>query len=747
LALDELIGAILDDPEFGPLVRHVERLPARQATTEPLPGDLAELVRERLRRAGISELFSHQADAYRAVRRGEHVCVVTGTSSGKSLCYNLPVLDTNLAYPAARALYVFPTKALAQDQAGKLLELAAGLNLRTATYDGDTPQAQRPAIRKSAHVVVTNPDMLHLGILPQHELWGAFLRNLRYIVLDELHTYRGVFGSHVAGVLRRLLRLAEWRGARPQIIACSATIGNPEELFETLTGGRARLVDRDGSPRSERAVLVVSREVEAGGKSSPNKDTSAILARLALLGKRTMAFCRARVTTEIVLRATRACLRDFDFDPSRIESYRGGYTPQERREIERHLFAGRLLGLATTTAMELGVDVGTLDAVLMNGFPGSIASFWQQAGRAGRGLRPGLAAWVAHPSPLEQFVARDPSLIFGAPIENAVANPDNPFVLADQLRCAAYERAILERELDAFGPQARGVASGLCEAGELTHRPEVGQYFYPAHESPAASVNIRGIAGERITLLANGQPLGEMERWRALRQAHTGAVYLHRGQTYLCQELDLANRVAILGEESPGYFTQPVVQTLVEPMVKIRERLAGLHRVVLAGLKLTSVVAGYRQMALDGEHMLGLEELDMPSETFETIGAQVDVDLSGAAGFDLGAGAVHALEHALVAVAPLIAGCDRGDLGSAWYGTFPDTMRPAAFVYDATPGGVGLAEALFERWETWSAAALRLVDSCVCGEGCPACLMSPWCEKENEGLDKAGGLRVLRGLA
>jgi len=685
---------------------------------------------EKLELAGIKRLYQHQTQAFDATFEGKDIIVVTGTSSGKSLCYNLPVIDTCLREPVARALYLFPTKALAQDQAGKLQELLPD-GILCGTYDGDTSTASRSAVRKNAHIVLTNPDMLHVGILPNQENWHKFFKSLRYIVIDEAHTYRGVFGSHVAGVLRRLLRLCAWQNNRPQLIACSATIANPVEMFEKLTGRTPSLIDNDTAPKSRRAIVLV-QPPEGVDDFNTNKDVAELLSEFVSNNVRTLAFCRSRVTTELVVRQARSTLVKTKGDPAWVDSYRGGYTPKERRQIEQALFKGKLRGLATTNAMELGVDIGGLDAVLLNGYPGSISSFWQQVGRAGRGTRDGLSVMIAQLDPLEQYLVRFPELLLDKPVESVTLNPTNPHVLESQLRCAAYERPIGEDELETFGANARSVAGQMVESGDTVWQS--GRLYYPSYQNPALKVNIRGTGGDSILLLVEGQPLGEMEYWRALRFAHEGAVYLHRGQTYIVQDLDLERKIATLVDDEPPYYTIAQVQNLVERTVELQK----VGETSLCGVRVTSTIHGYLKHSFGGQELMGEELLDLPVQTFDTVGCRIDLpDLT----FEE-AGSVHAVEHALLAVAPLIAGCDRNDLGSCWFVMCPDSLAPAVYIYDQTPGGIGLSEKLFEERTIWFNQALALLESCPCVEGCPSCLWNSKCG--NSVLDKQGAIVWLR---
>lgn len=744
MSVGPLIERFLEDENYADQIGAVREWPARAARFGELHTHLHPRLAERLEALGLSRLYTHQAKAIDAAAEGRDLVVVTGTNSGKTLCYNVPAMQSMLAEPACRALYLFPTKALAQDQLGKLEEIAPGPDVRCGTYDGDTPQNRRASIRKAAHIVLTNPDMLHIGILPGHENWARFFKSLRLVVLDEMHVYRGVFGSHVGGVIRRLLRICEWYHSRPQVIACSATIGNPTELFRKLTGREATLIDDDGSPQGRRTFVFWNPPLqEDQTRLSANLVSGRLLGGLAECGCRTLAFCRARISTELVLRYAR---RHVDSGkivaPEKIEGYRGGYTPKERRAIEQALFKGDLLGLAATSAMELGVDVGGLDAVILNGYPGTSASFWQQAGRAGRGTRDALAVFIAHDDPLEQFLVREPHRLLESAGESVAVNPANPQVMSDQLRCAAYERPLAPTELAAMGDQALQLAEELDRSGILQFR--AGYFFYPSHDAPAPKVNIRGAGSDEVKLMLDKEELGTMERWRALQSAHEGAVYLHRDTAYVVEELDLEASVARLVRKEVPYFTDPILQSVIETAVDVRQQPWSKGKLVFGGLTVTNLVLGARMKSVEGGAVVGQIELDLPPITFATVGLRLELpsftDEKQAAG-------LHALEHALMAVAPLIAGCDRGDLGSAWYPVFTETLEPALFVYDTTPGGVGLSEELYEQRHAWANAALQLLVSCKCVDGCPGCLLSARCESGNELLDKARAVALLKRLA
>lgn len=738
-----------DAAEFalGDQIEHIEEIAARKARFASLTAPTHPKLKEKMEELGFTQLFTHQAEAYNAFADGKDLVVVTGTNSGKTLCYHLPTLQACLSEPAARALYLFPTKALAQDQLKRLNQLLIS-PLRAGTYDGDTPQSQRSSIRKLAHVILSNPDMLHIGMLPMHENWTTFLRNLRVIVIDEMHTYRGVFGSHVGNLIRRLLRLCESHRNRPQVIACSATISNPVESFRKLTGREPELISEDGSPQGKRTFIFWNPPMlQDASRASANVTTAHIISDLTQRGLRSLAFCRSRVGTELVLRY--AC-KDLPEQAAQMESYRGGYTPKERREIEANVAKGKIKSLVATNAMELGVDIGGLDAVVINGYPGSISSFWQQAGRAGRGAQDGIAILVAHDDPLEQYLIREPQVLLNKPVERVSLNPENPQILGRHLLCAAHERPLSAQELERFGPSALDLAESMDRAGELSYR--AGAFYYPSFEPPAPGINIRGTNGQTIRLMVGGEELGTMEQWRALQYAHPGAIYLHRGLTFHVKSLDLETGYAVLSREDLPFYTIPVTQSSVELLTNIRTDESGIVDYSLAGIRVTDVMQAYKQKSVEGDRTMDIVDLshcNFPPQTFETLAVRIDfpsrspLESKGDDPFEY-PGALHGVEHALIAVAPLVAGCDRNDLGSAWYSVAPDTLCPCIYIFDRTPGGVGLCEQLMETFGYWREAALNLLESCPCVEGCPACLLSSRCESSNEHLEKQAAITLLK---
>ncbi|MBC7246798.1 MAG: DEAD/DEAH box helicase [Actinobacteria bacterium] len=736
---------------------HLEVIPARDAQMVDLPPHLHPELAETLRGMGIRGLYRHQARALRLVEEGRHVIIATGTASGKSLCYHLPVYGELLENPSSRALYVFPTKALAQDQLRSLKELHGG-GVVSATYDGDTPSELRGWIRREAQVVLTNPDMLHYGILPNHRLWGGFFRCLRFVVLDEAHVARGVFGSHVALVMRRLRRVAAHYGARPTFIFASATIANPAEHATRLAGVEVEAVEDDSSPRGRKVFAlwnppdILSRE---GGEihRSSNLETAELMARLLRLGVRTIAFCRSRKAAELVYGYVQRLLGADERElAEKVASYRGGYLPRQRREIERRLFSGELLAVSTTNALELGVDIGELEACIMNGYPGTIASTWQQAGRAGRRQGESLAVLVAADDPLDQYLVRHPDFLFGSPCEEAVVDLENPRILEAHLACAAYELPLREEDEEYFGPGMRDAVESLA-AGERLRR-KARSWFYAGGASPAQDINLRSASGSLISIVERdtGSLVGTVEEASCFFHVHPGAVYLHQGDSYLVEELDLERMVALVVNADLDFYTNPMDNTDVMVLAEERRSIAsqrscGLH---YGEVEVSTKVYAYQKRRLLTHEILETLGLDLPTQTLLTRALWYTIPAERLAHLDLDeyalAGGLHALEHAAIAMLPLFAMCDRWDIGGMSTALHGDTGRATVFIYDAYPGGVGIAARGFDLVASHLKATREMVEGCPCREGCPSCIQSPKCGSGNEPLDKRAALLILRLL-
>ena len=762
-----LLDQLMRDPSRHGRLTHVEHVPPRQARTVDWPEWVPDLVRGRLERAGVARPWTHQASAADLAWSGQPVVVATGTASGKSLAYLLPVLSAAIESEAT-TLYLSPTKALASDQLRAIRQLVL-TQVRAAAYDGDTPPQERDWVRAHANVVLTNPDMLHHSLLPSHQRWAAFYKRLRFVVVDECHGYRGVFGSHVAAVLRRLQRVAERYGSTPVFILASATVSDPGETAKRLLGRDVREVTDDGSPRGglqfalwEPPLLdvtgsTVSADHPATGENgapvrrSATAEAGSLLADLVVEGVRTVAFVRSRRAAEsVALSAKRAVALVADDLPRRIAAYRAGYLAEERRELERALQDGRILGLASTNALELGVDVSGLDAVIIAGWPGTRAALWQLAGRAGRSGRAALAVLVARDDPLDTFVVHHPSSVFGQPVEAAVLDPDNPYVLAPHLCAAASELPLSEADLDRFGESARRVVDDLVRRGFLRRRPA--GWFWTKRERAHDLADLRGTGGPpvRIVETGTGRLLGHVDAAASHATVHRGAVYLHQGEAYVVDSLDLEDSVALVHRDNPEWTTQARDLTDITIVDTSRSRRAGGLAVHFGTVDVTNQVVSFQRRVINTGEVLGEEPLDLPPRQLRTRATWWTLDhpticASGVATADL-PGAAHAAEHASIGLLPLFATCDRWDIGGVSTALHPDTGELTVFVYDGHPGGAGFAERGFARVEEWLQATRTAIAACECERGCPSCVQSPKCGNGNEPLDKAGAVALLNVL-
>ena len=719
--------------------------PPREPTLEPLPDDLDPRVASSLVANGVTALFRHQAEAWEAAQRGENVVVTTGTASGKSLAFNLPVLDAIAREPKTRALYLYPTKALSQDQARSLSGL--GLKgLRPAIYDGDTPSERRWQIRKWSNLVLTNPDMLHVGVLPHHDRWGDVLANLRYVVVDEAHVYRGVFGSHVANVLRRLRRLARIYDAEPQFLLASATIANAGELALGLTGEPATVIGSDTSARAEREVVIWNPpllDAELGLRASPLGDAARLLSTLTSRGLRTICFAKSRKAAELIHRF--ATERLDTATASRLTPYRAGYTPEQRREIERRLVEGELLGVTATDALELGIDIGLLDCAISVGFPGTVASLRQQWGRAGRRDR-GLAILVCSEDALDQFFAHEPDALLSRKVEAAILDHANPRILDGHVLSAAYEAPLDDGDAETLGREALRRAA---ELPELEHTPA--GYVWKGRDYPAARVSLRAGDAEAFTVVdgETGSLLGLVERDRAYSTVHEGAVYLHLGEQYLVESLSLEDRVAVVTPARVDWYTQ--VKKESETTIERSQRSGRTLGVELhfGSVSVTEQVVAYARKAVRDGATIDVVPLLMPETTFETEAIWFCPEpehLEGLEQMPKLLGALHAAEHSLIALLPLWAMCDRWDIGGLSTNVHYQTGRPTIFVYDGRAGGVGITERGYVRFDDWVEDTSRLLERCPCASGCPSCVQSPKCGNLNDYLDKEAAALLLRRM-
>ena len=738
---------------------HLEVLPRRPAQYAEWPDWSSPRVLAALAARGVTRLWWHQAAAADAAHSGTHVVVATGTASGKSLAYQLPALTAieegrgPRGQRGATVLYVAPTKALAQDQLASLVGL--GVDLRAGTYDGDSPLDQRDWVRDHADYVLTNPDMLHRSILPGHVRWAAFLRTLRYVVIDECHHYRGVFGAHVSHVLRRLRRICAAYGAHPTFVLASATVAEPEVAAGRLTGLEVLPVTGDGAPRGEVSLALWEPPLTSyvGENGAPvrraaSSETADLLADLVAEGVHTLAFVRSRRGVEQVALSAAAALADVDPSlPDRVAAYRGGYLPEERRELEQALRRGDLLGLAATNALELGIDVSGLDAVLMAGFPGTRAAMWQQLGRAGRGAQDAAGVLIARDDPLDTYLVHHPEALLGRPVEATVFDPSNPYVLGPHLCAAAQERPLTIEELDLFGPDAREVVDALTDAGLLRRRPS--GWYWTDRRRAADLADIRSTGGAQVQLVESetGRVVGTVDGGRAHSSAHRGAVYVHRGETYLVESLDLDDHVAVIARADPDYSTSAREITDITVVQERIHRMWGECRLSCGEVDVSHQVVSFLKRRQPSGEVIAEEPLDLPVRTLRTTAVwwTVPDDALTEAGLaaEVLPGAAHAAEHCAIGLLPLFATCDRWDIGGVSTARHADTGRLTVFVHDGHPGGAGFAERGYRAALEWLTATREAIRSCECAEGCPSCIQSPKCGNQNHPLDKVGAARLL----
>ena len=727
---------------YGQQVAHVEALPARPAVFGEVDGGLRPEVEGALATIGIDRLYSHQAEAINKVREGKHVVVVTGTASGKTLCYNVPVVEMLIQDSMATMLFLYPTKALAQDQLrglGAFQLPDRGIEFLAGTYDGDTPQNLRRRLRDGGNVILTNPDMLHQGILPQHARWNRVFTHLKYVVVDEVHAYRGVFGSHLANVLRRLDRVCRHYGSAPQFICCSATIANPKEHAERICGRDMELVANDGSPRGTKLFVLWNPpplETAARGKpddwrvggdrKSPLWEAVQLMSALVTEGVQTIAFVRTRLAAELLFKRCRDLLRPISRRLAEsIHAYRGGYLPEERRGIEKRLVSKEILGVASTNALELGIDIGTLDACILVGYPGTIASFWQQSGRAGRTSDESLAFLIAQNSPIDQYLMTHSQYIFQQNPENAVVDPDNPHITVGHIRCATHELPLADEEAAIFGPYGETIL-GLLEEDEAVRHID-GHWYWARSEYPAAEVNLRNIAGPVYTIqdeLEGERVIGTMDEVSALSQLHGHAVYLHGADTYFVNKLDLEQKIAFVERRDLDYYTQSVQSSEigideVEDEQQWRGATLGFGDVTA-----TTSIPMFKKIRFHSRDSLGFEKLELPPQSLETVGmwfappqhvVQRMLDQKMVVGE-----ALIGIANVLVEVAPLFVMCDPQDVGTVVNSSC--LGRDALFLYDRYPGGMGYARRCLDCIDEIMQTIYTVMRECACQDGCPSCV-------------------------
>jgi len=726
----------LKNPDFSPCITSIKRVASAPALYAEFPSNLDPRLKAALAGRGIEMLYSHQRSAWDLAVAGEDFVVVTPTASGKTLCYNLPVAQALLDDPEARALYLFPTKALSQDQQAELNALiqAGSLPVKASTYDGDTPQSTRKAARDSSRIVISNPDMLHSGVLPNHAKWIKFFAGLRYIVVDEMHTYRGVFGSHVANVFRRLIRIAAYYGSSPRFILCSATIGNPAELAEALTGRTTRAITENGAPRAGKTIAFYNPPmldpVQGIRKSSADESMS-IAACFLASGVRTILFARSRLKVEILAAYLNKRFENIYTDNSRIrvEPYRSGLLPNERRQIERGLRDGSIHGVVSTNALELGIDIGGLDAAVISGWPGSLASFWQQAGRAGRRKGASMAVYVATSSPVDQYLIEHPDRFFGASSEHARIDANNPYIYADHIKCAAFELPFKAGE--SFGPEPESVLAFLEEEG--TVRNTGGRWYWSASGYPAEKISLRSATADNVVIIdltaGRNEVIGEMDRPSAKELVFDDAVYIHRGKQFIVLKLDIENRQCLVEERETNYYTDAIVKNDIKVLSEDERSGTEALPVVVGDLLVRSSAEKFKKLRFHTNENIGYGEIYLPPEEMQTRALAILFPESAQPGALLHA--MTELERAATLAAfcnliryfaPVELLCDRSDLGAAWRVRDDHYGVPTVYVWDRYPGGTGLAEALSLTLDSVLLAAADRVAACDCEDGCPSCI-------------------------
>ena len=739
----ENLDKILESPEFAPNIIVNRLIPAQEGIFAPFPEGLDDRIVKSLNRRGVDRLYSHQTEVYRLAQSGKNVVIVTPTASGKTLCYNLPCLQALLSDESARCLYFFPTKALSQDQQAELNETVGNfdeLNLKIATYDGDTPESLRVSARDTGRIIISNPDMLHTGILPNHPKWIKFFSNLKYIVIDEAHAYRGVMGSHVANVIRRLRRVSAFYGAKPQFILCSATIGNPKELAQALTGFSVELVDKNGAPRGEKRIILYNPPLVdkvQGIRRSVVTESRRWMIALLKAGIKTILFAHSRVKTEVAASYVNEDLKNIFTDNSRIrvEAYRGGFLPNERHEIERGLREGDIQGVVSTNALELGIDIGGLDASIVAGFPGSFNSFWQQSGRAGRRGGTAVSVFIATVSPVDQFIMNDPEWFFRKNAEEARIDPDNPYILTDHVKCACFELPFLDGEMEesggSYGENAKDVLEYLEESGIVRHT--AGKWHWADRSYPAEAVSLRSASADNVVIIdltdGRNSVIGEMDRPSAKELIFVNAVYIHRGRQYLVEELDIENRKCHVREADVNYFTDGLVKTDIKVLSEDEKIKYKEAEGVLSDVLVRSQVTKFKKIRFRTHENIGYGDINLPEEEMQTrslamlFGPETECGKALEKMDEQRTGeALYGAGNLIRNIAPVFLLCDSRDLGIAERVRDPHFGVPALYIYDKYPGGTGLTESLARRIEPLLDAIREALNRCPCGNGCPSCV-------------------------
>jgi len=729
---DEIIKELKSSPDYEGQIIFIKRIEKREAKYGNLSNHLPKKLEELLLDFGIKRLYTHQAEAVNRIRKGENLVIVTSTASGKTLCYNIPIIENLISNPDDKALYIFPTKALAQDQL-KNLNLFTfkifGDRIKAETYDGDTPQHKRKRVRTNSSILLTNPDMLHYSILPNHVKWAQFFGRLKYIVLDEIHVYRGVFGSNTAQVLRRLNRIADYYETSPQYICCSATIANPVELAEKLTGKKMKIIKNDGSPKGEKTFVFwnppVDRKKENVRKST-NIQAQKIFSKLIEKKIQTIAFARTRIVAEILYKYTIEYLKKRkDFNTESVRSYRGGYLPEERRKIEELLFNGKLLGVTCTNALELGIDIGTLDACIIVGYPGSITSVWQQSGRAGRTKSESIVIIVAYDDPVDQYFINHPAYYFGSDPENAVIDPYNPYILAGHLSCAAYEIPLCENDTQYFGPLTDELINILEDEGYV--KGIQNRWYWSRGESPSAKNNLRTASGDNISIVEMEESrnvIGTVDFPSAFLLVHPGAIYIQEGESYLVHNLDITRKIAYVKKCNLDYYTQPITYSTIKVVEKRGDKRIKNIFAFFGNVEVLFSVFSFAKIKFYTLERFGIERLELPEQKMETASLWLDFStLNFEYILSLGvrpADGLVGIKNLMLATLPILSMCDKNDIGGTI--DIKNPASPGVYIFDKYPGGLGFSEKGFELIEDMLNMGYDLLIGCDCENGCPSCV-------------------------
>ncbi len=752
--VDQLIQKLKKDRSFMDCVTAWQVLPSQEGRYTDFPEEMDPRIKEVLRKRGIHRLYAHQAESFSAAEKGQDFVVVTPTASGKTLCYNLPVVSSILQNPDSRAIYLFPTKALSADQVADLYSFieALDVDIKAYTYDGDTQGAARKAIRQAGHIVVTNPDMMHASILPHHTKWVKLFENLKYIVIDEIHTYRGIFGSNLANVLRRLLRLCAFYGAKPQFILCSATIANPGELAALLVGHDVALINNNGAPMGERHFVfynppVINRQL--GIRKGVVPETRHIAEQLLKNTIPTIVFARSRLQVEVLTRYMKEHVRDPLGFSGRVRGYRGGYLPSERREIERGLRAGEIDMVISTNALELGIDIGSLTACILCGYPGTVASTWQQAGRAGRRKDTALTVLVASSASIDQYIINHPEYFLSRSPEHALLQPNNLYILLSHIKCSAYELPFEEGERFGDVMDTRHFLEFLCENSTLRHVD--GKYYWMEEDFPASEISLRSAAAENFVIIditdpAHHRVIGEMDRFTVPMLLHENAIYMHEARQFQVEKLDFDASKAFIRAVDVDYYTDADLNVSLSILDQLNQKaLPGDITVTLGELKISTIVKLFKKIKMDTHENLGFGPVRLPQSDMHTVGMwwTVPQRIAGQFSDDAFQGALLAIANLLRIVTPIYLMCAAKDISVVYQVKAPITDMPTIFLYDSFPGGIGLSEKAYEMQDLLLEQALQVLEGCPCDSGCPSCT-GPIGEVGLHG--KAYARQIIKGL-